>query len=48
VAGAALVATNVFALARGVWKMVHHHASPVAQEAFVVVPSQQEDDASLN
>jgi len=48
VAGAALVATNVFALERGVWKMVHHHASPVAQEAFVVVPSQQEDDASLN
>jgi hypothetical protein len=48
VAGAALVATNLFALERGVWKMVHHHASPVAQEAFVIVPSQQEDDASLN
>ena len=47
VGAAVLVATNVFVLERGVWKMVHHHASPVAQEAFVVVPDGQ-DDASLN
>jgi len=44
---AALIATNVFALEGGVWKMVHHHASPVAQEAFVVLPNRQ-DDASVN
>jgi len=44
---AALIATNVFALERGIWKMVHHHASPVAQETFVIVPNRQ-DDASLN
>jgi len=44
---AVLMATNVFVLEGGVWKMVHHHASPVAQEAFVVVPVGQ-GDASLN
>lgn len=47
VGAAALIATNVFALERGVWKMVHHHASPVAQEAVVVLTNRQ-DDASLN
>lgn len=47
VGAAVLIATNVFMLERGEWKMVHHHASPIAQEAFVVVPSEH-DDASLN
>jgi ketosteroid isomerase-like protein len=30
--GTALVATNVLALEGGEWKMVHHHASPLAEE----------------
>jgi hypothetical protein len=30
VAGAGLVATNVFLLERGAWRLVAHHASPVA------------------
>jgi ketosteroid isomerase-like protein len=28
--GAELVATNIFMLENGAWKMVHHHASPLA------------------
>ncbi|HSM93526.1 MAG TPA: nuclear transport factor 2 family protein [Anaeromyxobacteraceae bacterium] len=30
IAGARLVATNVFAREDGAWRMVHHHASPMA------------------
>ena len=30
IAGARLVATNVFAREDGVWRIVHHHASPLA------------------
>jgi ketosteroid isomerase-like protein len=30
VAGARLVATNVFTREDGAWRMVHHHASPLA------------------
>jgi hypothetical protein len=49
VGSAVLIATNVFSLERGVWKMVHHQAAPVAQEAFVVVPgSTGEEESSLN
>jgi hypothetical protein len=44
---AVLIATNIFALEGGAWKMVHHHSAPVAQEAFVVVPNRG-DDTSLN
>ena len=32
VAGGDLVATNVFILEAGAWKMVHHQASPLATE----------------
>jgi len=45
---AVLIATNVFVLERGVWKMVHHHAAPVAQEAFITAAATGEGDASLN
>ena len=49
VGAAVLIATNVFALEDGVWKMVHHQAAPVAQEAFAAVPSRDRDrDPSLN
>lgn len=47
VGAAVLIATNIFALEQGVWKMVHHHAAPVAQDAFVVVPGGDEG-SSLN
>jgi ketosteroid isomerase-like protein len=46
VGAAVLIATNVFVRDGGVWRMVHHHAAPVAQDAFVVVPGDQEDDRS--
>jgi ketosteroid isomerase-like protein len=29
-AGATIAATNVFALERGLWRMVHHHGSPMS------------------
>jgi len=45
---AVLIATNVFSLERGVWKMVHHHAAPVAQDTFVVVPGSEGEESSLN
>lgn len=32
-ADARLVATNVFALEEGLWKMVHHHAAPFAERS---------------
>jgi ketosteroid isomerase-like protein len=30
IGGTRLAATNVFALERGAWRMVHHHAGPMA------------------
>ena len=47
VGAAVLIATNIFVLERGAWKMVHHQSAPAAEDAFVVVPG-AEDDASLN
>jgi ketosteroid isomerase-like protein len=44
VLGAELVATNVLALEDGEWKMVHHHASPTAQERL----GTRSPDATLN
>ncbi|HEY4183988.1 MAG TPA: nuclear transport factor 2 family protein [Polyangia bacterium] len=48
VGDAVLVATNVFVLERGGWKMVHHQAAPVAQEAFELLPGIEDDDSTLN
>ena len=31
ISGSELIATNVFVLETGVWKMAHHHAGPVAR-----------------
>jgi ketosteroid isomerase-like protein len=44
VLGAELVATNVLALEEGEWKMVHHHASPTAQERLAT----RAPDTTLN
>jgi hypothetical protein len=46
VGAAVLIATNVFVLEAGVWKMVHHQSAPVAREAFLAVAGS--DDTSLN
>lgn len=35
VAGAELVATNVFAREDGIWKLLHHHAGPIAHHIDV-------------
>ena len=43
-----LIATNVFVLERGAWKMVHHQAAPVAQDAFELLPGIEDDDSTLN
>ena len=32
IGAAELAATNVFTREHGIWKMVHHHASPIAPE----------------
>jgi ketosteroid isomerase-like protein len=41
---AELVATNVFFFEEGAWKMVHHHASPTAEER----PSKPRPTSKLN
>jgi len=42
IAGARLVATNVFAREDGVWRMVHHHASPMAPAQVRTRPPEPE------
>jgi ketosteroid isomerase-like protein len=44
VGSAELAATNVFALESGAWRMVHHHASPMARSR----PSTMPPSSSLN
>jgi ketosteroid isomerase-like protein len=42
IAGARLVATNVFAREDGGWRMVHHHASPMASAQVRARPPEPE------
>jgi ketosteroid isomerase-like protein len=53
VADDVLIATNVFVREAGTWKLAHHHAAPIAQESFQLVPADEaigegDDSSSLN
>ena len=52
VADDVLVATNVFVLESGVWKLAHHHAAPIARESFQMLPAEgspeADDSSTLN
>jgi ketosteroid isomerase-like protein len=42
ISGARLVATNVFAREDGVWRLIHHHSSPMAPEQVRARPPEPE------
>jgi ketosteroid isomerase-like protein len=46
--GDALVATNVFTREDGAWKLVHHHAGPVARRSTPAGPGARRTKGALN
>jgi ketosteroid isomerase-like protein len=48
IAGAVLVATNIFVRERGAWKLVHHHAGQILAQAIDEEPVPEQDDRSIN
>jgi hypothetical protein len=48
VAETLLIATNVFVVEQGAWKLAHHQAAPVATDTVESVALQDEDGQALN
>jgi ketosteroid isomerase-like protein len=48
IAGAVLVATNIFVRERGNWKLVHHQAGQILAQSIDEEPAPESDDRTIN